>query len=87
MLSCKKAAVLLSQDIDGELGAIAALKLRSHLLICRVCRVLRGQLFLQKRAAHLAGEEDGALPPHVEEVALPEVSRQRIKDLLAEEEK
>ena len=84
MLSCRQVAVLLSQDIDDELGAFRKLKLKCHLLICRFCRRLRGQLLLQKRAAQMAGEEEGPLPPDVEGLILPQASRHRIKSLLRE---
>ncbi len=87
MLSCKDVAVLLSQDLDGELGSLQALKLRCHLLICRFCRRLRRQLLLQKRAAQKAGTEDIALPPDIAGQSLSETSRQCIKDLLQESKK
>lgn len=86
MLSCKKAAVLLSQHLDDELGPFGKFKLRCHLLICVTCRILRRQLFLQKQAARMAGEEEGPILNCVEELTLSEASRQRIRDLLHKED-
>jgi hypothetical protein len=82
MFSCKKAAVLLSKELDAELGRGGMLKLKCHLLICRACRTLQRQLHLQKHAARMPGEEDAPSSTQNQGTTLPESSRQRIKDLL-----
>lgn len=86
MLSCEEVAVLLSQDLDNDLGTLGKLKLRCHLLICSACRILRGQLFLQKQAAQMAGEEESPILDCMEKHTLTEASRQRIKELMRGEE-
>lgn len=85
MLSCKKAAVLISQDIDDELSAIGKLKLRCHLFICQVCRTLRKQLQLQRLAAKTAAEQEHLIDPAAGRLA--DESRERIKAALREKKK
>jgi predicted anti-sigma-YlaC factor YlaD len=43
-VSCKKAAELLSQSLDEQLGVIDQLRLKFHLSICGDCRNVDAQL-------------------------------------------
>ncbi len=49
MLSCRHAADLLSRELDGPLAPRERVRLRWHLLMCRLCRAYGGQLRLLRR--------------------------------------
>ena len=49
MLTCKKAARLMSEGLDRPLGVGERLRLRLHLVFCRGCRAFRAQIGLRKR--------------------------------------
>ena len=61
MLTCKQATHLLSERQDRKLGFGSRLALRLHLLICRGCRVVAGQIDFLRRAMHRrsTGSEPG----------------------------
>jgi predicted anti-sigma-YlaC factor YlaD len=44
MLNCKKAAALMSQGMDKELGVMQKMSLRFHLMMCSGCRNYRKQM-------------------------------------------
>lgn len=44
MLMCRGLAIIASDYIDGELGAVDNLAVRMHLLMCRRCRSFIGSL-------------------------------------------
>ncbi len=46
MLTCKKAARLMSEGLDRPLGVGERLRLRLHLVFCRGCRAFRAQIGL-----------------------------------------
>jgi len=59
MLTCKKAATLLSQDLDGELSTLNRVVLQAHLAICSTCRKIQRQFRLMETA--LAKQEEFAI--------------------------
>jgi len=56
-LSCKRASELLSEEQDRDLGFAEWTALQAHLVICRGCRAVGGQLKLLRRAMQLLLEE------------------------------
>jgi predicted anti-sigma-YlaC factor YlaD len=44
MLNCKKAAALMSQGMDRELGLSQRMSLRFHLMMCGGCRNFNRQI-------------------------------------------
>ena len=55
MLSCKDTAILISQELDGELPLRKRLGLRIHLLMCRSCARVKTQLLFLKEALRRFG--------------------------------
>lgn len=55
MLSCKRAAELLSQEQDRRLGALERFGLRLHLLLCAACANYRRQLLVLRSACRRFG--------------------------------
>lgn len=57
-ISCKKATYLVSKKEEGKLNWMEKIRLRSHMAICRVCRLFeeQTQLFTQ-HAKHMHLDE------------------------------
>ncbi len=76
MMSCKEISLLMSKSQDTRLDWREQLAVRIHLLYCRGCARLRGQLqFLRTAARHWA-ESPGP------EQQLSSAARQRIRSTL-----
>jgi hypothetical protein len=59
MINCKEASRLISEEMDHGLSFSGKLKLRFHLLMCRLCRRYQEQIdFL-----HDTSKELGKIPP------------------------
>ncbi len=58
MLTCKEVAVLLSQDVDGELPGLKRAKLQAHLAICGTCRQIKRQFRFMTEAIWQRDELD-----------------------------
>lgn len=58
MLSCKQAAMLLSQAQDRGLGFYERSKLRLHLILCDACTNFMKQLRFIRRAMHAYRDRD-----------------------------
>ena len=59
MLTCKQAAVLLSQSQDRQLSLREQGALRLHLLVCDTCRKFRQQVeFLSRASRQFFGRGD-----------------------------
>jgi hypothetical protein len=56
MISCKKAAKLVSQEMVRGLSRREKISLRLHLLICRLCRRYMKQVELMRTASRSLGE-------------------------------
>jgi hypothetical protein len=82
-LPCREMTQLASQSLDGELGRLERLALRSHLLYCRGCRRYVSQLLLMRRILRqlAARLEAGPLLPGP---GLPDDVADRIKQALRE---
>jgi predicted anti-sigma-YlaC factor YlaD len=72
MLTCKDVAVMLSQEVDGELGLLNRAVLQTHLALCSTCRQIQRQFRLMEDAL---GEPRYFLVPE----PLPDEARQRLK--------
>jgi hypothetical protein len=82
-LPCREMTRLASASLDGDLGRLERIALRTHLLYCIGCRRYLRQVVFLRRALR-------ALVPHLERgellpgPSLPEDVRTRIKQLLRE---
>jgi hypothetical protein len=83
MISCKRAAELIALSLERPLSWRQRLALALHLGLCDLCRRFRRQMRLLQRAGRAAGQPDQM--PGIEEVALPEQARERIKRALREQ--
>lgn len=61
--SCREVSKLLSEASDSPKANRLGLHVRLHLSICAVCRRVRAQFALLRRAASRAPEEGPALSP------------------------
>jgi predicted anti-sigma-YlaC factor YlaD len=76
MKTCKEVAVLLSQDVDGELTAVDKKILQAHLAICDTCRqVLRQLRQMEKALDYMASDNR-------KEVSLSEDAKTRMNQEL-----
>jgi predicted anti-sigma-YlaC factor YlaD len=78
MKTCKEVAVLLSQDVDGELNAVDKKILQAHLAICDTCRQVLRQLQQMEKALDNMGSDDRRGS------SLSEEAKTRIKSTLQE---
>lgn len=86
MLSCKSAASMLSQSVDGELPAHRKPLLWAHLLICDACTRLRRQLFFLKEAGAQLGDDFDSVPESMKDAVLSPAKKSEIEALLSAEE-
>ena len=80
MITCKRAAEIISQAEEVPLGRWRAFQLHFHLFFCAMCRRFRRQVHLLRRAG-CACEEDAVLP----KPTLSEEARERMKRALREQ--
>ena len=78
MITCKRAAELISHAEEAPLGRWRAFQLRFHLFFCAMCRRFRRQVHLLHRAGCSCGE--AALP----KPTLSDEARERMKRALRE---
>ncbi|HLJ96634.1 MAG TPA: hypothetical protein VKU02_25905 [Gemmataceae bacterium] len=83
MISCKRAAALISQSLETPLGARHRLGLGIHLYFCGMCRRFRCQSELLQQFGHLAGQAERA--GLATAVTLSDTARERIKQVLWQE--
>jgi hypothetical protein len=76
MITCRRAAELVSRSLETPLRWWQRLALASHLWLCRACRRFRRQSQLVQQAGRLAGADGHG------EGGLPEAARERIKHAL-----
>lgn len=55
MLSCKEVCYMVSESQDGQLPWRKRLRVRAHLLICKACQRMAGQMTLLRTAARRYG--------------------------------
>ena len=83
MISCKKAAELMSQELDGNLNRWQRFTLNFHLLLCSGCDIVRRQFHWLQRVARLADDESGGAPRLLDEnCELSPQAAERIKKLI-----
>jgi hypothetical protein len=80
MISCKRAAELISLSQDAPLTRRQRVALAFHRFLCSLCRQFTRQMRLIQRAGRAAGAAD---PPAGE--GLSDVARERIKQALERE--
>jgi DNA-directed RNA polymerase specialized sigma24 family protein len=80
MISCKRAAELISLSLETPLTWRQRLALSFHLFFCDMCRRFRRQSRLVQQAGPEAGRPEQM--PGREETALSEEARERIKRAL-----
>jgi predicted anti-sigma-YlaC factor YlaD len=78
MLTCREAATLLSQDVDGELSAISRATLQAHLAICKTCQQVKRQFRLLNSAIAQRDEEKA----HERSPGLSDDAKQRLKNTM-----
>jgi hypothetical protein len=76
MISCERAAELISLSLEAPLGWRRRLALWSHLCVCAMCRRFRLQAWLLQQAGRVADDRAPA------DVTLTEAARERIKAAL-----
>jgi hypothetical protein len=82
MISCKRAAELISLSREAPLGWRRRLALAFHLSFCAMCRRFCRQTELLDRAARAAGSDSPPAAASAEAASLPEAARERIKAAL-----
>ncbi len=78
MMSCREVSELVSRSLDEKLPLIVRLKVRVHLLMCRMCATFARrvrQLREQLSSGRIA-------PESVLDASLPAATRERLKQLL-----
>jgi hypothetical protein len=78
MISCKRAAELISLSQEAPLGWRQRLALALHLCVCEMCRRFRRHVRLLERAGRAAPERPA-------DVALPPEAKERIKRALRDQ--
>ncbi len=76
MISCKRAAELISLSLETRLSWLQRLQLCWHLCVCRMCRNFRRHSRLIQQAGRRTSGEEPASP------SLPEGARERIRQAL-----
>ncbi len=84
MLSCKDTAILLSQDMDGELPLGKWLGLRMHMLMCGSCARIKKQLLFLKEALGRLGDGDAPVPLGDSDARLSDDVREKIRASMRE---
>jgi hypothetical protein len=80
-LRCESASELASRELDESLGGLERAALWGHLLVCRSCRLFRGQIRLIRAALRL---RDGLpMATEAEDAVLSEEARHRIARAIA----
>jgi hypothetical protein len=82
MISCKRAAELISLSLETRLGWGQRLALLLHLAVCGMCRRFRRQSRLLQQAGRVVGQPDPV--PGVPGEVLSAAARERIKGALRE---
>ena len=80
MITCKRAAELISQAEEVPLSRWRSFQLRLHLVCCTMCRRFRRQVNLLRRAGSVCGDDTSLPKP-----ALSEEARERMKRALREQ--
>ena len=80
MISCKRAAELISLSQEAPLGWRRRLALALHLAVCAMCRRFRRHVRLLERAGRAAPGPDAPA-----DVALPPAAKERIKRALRDQ--
>ncbi len=82
MLSCKQVSELVSESHDRHLSRGERLRVRLHLMLCKLCRRYQRQIrFIEHIGRRLAGEETPLIKP------LDEAARERIRQKLEQHKK
>ena len=84
MISCRKAAELMSGELDGRLSGWQRFALKTHLRLCSGCVIARKQFHWLQKMAHIAGTEPKATEQLCmdEKTDLPPEAAARIKAML-----
>jgi hypothetical protein len=82
MISCKRAAELISLSLETRLGWRRRLVLLLHLAVCGMCRRFRRQSRVLQQAGRVLGQAEP--PPGVPAAGLSAAARERIKQVLRE---
>ena len=80
MITCKRAAELISQAEEAPLGRWQSFLLRLHLLVCSMCRRFRRQVDLVRRAGSVCRDDASLARP-----TLSEEARERMKRAMREQ--
>jgi hypothetical protein len=80
MISCRKAAELISRESDARIPLHWQALLRFHLLSCGACRRFRQQLVIMRLALSKLFDDSGNPPGS--EPALPPASKEHLKALI-----
>lgn len=82
MITCKEVAKLLSDSMEHELSLWQKISMRTHLMMCGMCRSYRRQLLaLRKILEGYSAIEN----PEARGLRLAEHTRERIKRILKEQ--
>jgi len=81
IISCKKAAKLVSAAIDHELTLYEKIRLRLHLLMCRFCRRYADQIDLLHQVSRSIGDS----PLNTSAAGLSPEAKERIKKNVSED--
>jgi predicted anti-sigma-YlaC factor YlaD len=81
MLTCKEASMLVSESLEHKLPFRRRMAVRMHLLMCSLCRTYRNQMLQLCGILKEAAKPEAPIEQH-----LPEDARERIKQVLKNEE-
>ena len=84
MISCRKAAELISGELDGHLSGWQRFALKTHLLLCSGCAIARKQFQWLNKIAGIAGTDSLAAEQLCmdDNTSLPPEAAARIKATL-----
>ncbi len=84
MFRCKDVSALVSRSMDTRLPLSKRMGIRFHLMMCRMCREYKNQLFLISRAMkRMDLSLDGDVPDTTLFIPLPNHIKQEIKNAMS----
>lgn len=78
--TCEVVIEQLSRSMDTSLPLTTLVKLKLHLIMCRLCRAYGDQIVLVRQAARVAADQS-----HLEPKTLSPAAKERLKNKLRDE--
>lgn len=80
MMSCREVSELVSRSLDEDLPLLTRVKVRLHLMMCRMCAAFARRVRILRAQLHAASADDAAAT-----ASLPPASKERMKAVLRNE--